>query len=320
MIHVAYPWILYGGGFIFLAAVWWRFTRYRGVVYRYPLAYELAAHGKGASVKKYAASILRALALFCLLLLAARIQLPHAQSPVAVQGIDIVMALDVSGSMNAVDDLKDGRSRLEVAKDEAINFVKKRHHDQIGLVLFARDCLSRCPLTLDKKILTSLLDEVEIGIIDQNGTFLSTGIAVAVNRLKNSRAQSKIIIALTDGAPSEGDLAPEAAIELAKKFGIKIYTIGIGADEPMYIGFGMAPPLNKRLLQSIAQATGGKFFEAKKPQDMQHIYQEINRLEKTAIDAEIFTRYREYFMPIALAAFLALCAELMLATFVWLIL
>jgi Ca-activated chloride channel family protein len=171
-------------------------------------------------------------------------------------------------------------------------------------------------------MLYALLGEVKIGIVDADGTVLSRGLLLAVNRLKNSVAKSKIIILLTDGEPSEHDLPIKVALEAAKKFGIKIYTIGIGSQEQQYMmhplfGYILLPKVNKELLDQLAHETGGTSFLAKNPDDMRAIYNTIDSLEKTAYDTDLFSNYYDIFVPFALFLCLAFLSELILATWVW---
>jgi Ca-activated chloride channel family protein len=254
--------------------------------------------------------------------LIAKPQLVDNRSNIIVDGIDIMLVLDVSGSMQFQDYADDQRSRLQVAKDEALRFVNKRTNDAIGLVIFGKDALSRVPLTLDKKIINTLISTLEIGIIDPDGTVLSTAIVTAANRLKNSQAKSKVMILLTDGAPSENDTDPNLAIELAQKMGIKIYTVGIGSDEEQFImhplyGLIPKPKINKTLLTKIAQETGGKFFLARNSKDMRAIYDTIDSLEKTTHETSLFNKYYDIFIPFVWTIIILLLAELLLSTTIW---
>lgn len=292
--------------------------------YEYPLANLLAHHKKtSAPTHKKIFTIIRLTLLGLLLFLIAKPQLVDSRSNIMVDGIDIMLVLDVSGSMQFQDYADDQRSRLDVAKDEALRFSNKRISDAIGLVIFGKDALSRVPLTLDKKIISSLICSLEIGIIDPDGTVLSTAIITAANRLKNSKATSKIMIVLTDGAPSENDIDPNLAIELAQKLGIKIYCVGIGSDEDQYfmhpqLGFLLPKPkINRALLTKIAQATGGKFFLARNSKDMRAIYDTIDSLEKTTHETSLFQKYYDIFIPFVWGILLLLFIELVLSTTIW---
>jgi Ca-activated chloride channel homolog len=301
------------------AVMMWKLRK--GSVYHYSLITSLRAHGLTSShpYKKILGSM-RFLFLLALALLSAKPQVVDPHSKVHIEGVDMVLALDVSASMQFND--FDERTRLEVARQEALRFINKRDHDPIGLVLFGKHALSRCPLTLDKRMLHALLSEVKIGIVDADGTVLSRGLLLAVNRLKNSVAKSKIIILLTDGEPSEHDLPIKVALEAAKKFGIKIYTIGIGSQEQQYMmhplfGYILLPKVNKELLDLLAHETGGTSFLAKNPDDMRSIYNTIDSLEKTAYETDLFSNYYDIFVPFALILCLLLLSELILATWVW---
>jgi len=254
--------------------------------------------------------------------LSGRPQLVDSRSVVPVKGIDIVLVLDVSGSMQFQDYDDDQRSRFDVAKAEAERFIQKRVHDSLGLVLFGKDALSRCPITADKLLLQEIVRDLKLGIIDPDGTMLITGIVTAANRLKNSKAKSKIMIVLTDGEPSEGDISPSVGIDVAKKLGIKIYTVGIGSEEshvfmhPLY-GLVEKPKVNKELLTKIAHETGGSYFMAHNAKDMRKIYDTIDLLEKTEHDVPIFSLYYDIVIPcVGIVLFLVLC-KLILSTFIW---
>jgi len=265
---------------------------------------------------------MRFITLFILALLIGKPQSVDSRSQIKVEGIDIVLALDVSGSMQHQDDQEDGRSRVEIAKDEAIRFIEKRDNDAIGLVVFAHDAVSRVPLTLDKSLLKNTVKDLQIGVINPDGTFLFTGIVTAANRLKHSKSSSKIMILLTDGEPSEGDTNPRQALDVAKKLGIKIYTIGIGSDQEefmMHPLYGMIPKprVNTELLEKIAQETGGQSFLAKDSEDMRRVYDTIDALEKTELEAPIFSKYYDIFMPFVWFIIYLVLLELVVSSLLW---
>jgi Ca-activated chloride channel homolog len=295
----------------------------KSVYYRYPLADVLKRrHNINAKYRKKILFFLRFLAVIILAFLVAKPQLVDQRSKVRVDGIDIMLVLDVSGSMETVDVENENRSRVEVAKNEAVRFVNKRDNDAIGLVIFGKDAISRCPLTLDRAIAKEIIKSLHIGTVDPDGTALSTAIIMAANRLKNSTAKSKVMIVLTDGEPSEDDADPTIAIEVAKRLGIKIYTVGIGGDEPTVVGRSLMGLLirngiNKKLLTQFASATGGRFFEARNAKDMRAIYDTIDTLEKTAHEAVIFNKTYDVFMPFLLLASALLTFELLLSSLVW---
>ncbi len=261
--------------------------------------------------------------LLLLCLLVSRLQKIDPKSKVKVEGIDIMLVLDVSQSMELSDDLHDFVTRIAIAKKEAINFIDHRINDPIGLVLFGRYALSRCPLTLDKDLLRQMISKIEIGEIDPSGTSLAIGMMNAINRLKKSTAKSRIMIVLTDGQPTPGDLDPNIVIEVAQKLDIKIYTIGIGSKDGGFFHHPVFGPIKQgevfdhKLLSAIAKATGGQFFEAKNAQEMKQIYNKIDQLEKTTTEATIFTKKIEYFDLLIRLIMGLLILELFLAYFVW---
>lgn len=266
--------------------------------------------------------ISRLFLLITLALLIGRFQYADVHKQVSIDGHDMVLVLDVSGSMQYQDFEDDQRSRLEIAKSEANRFIEKRENDAIGLVIFGNDALSRCPLTLDKQLLKKFVDELHTGIIDPQGTVLARGIIAAANRLKHASAKSKIMIVLTDGEPSENDLAINDAIAIAKQLGIKVYTIGIGNEELRYImhpfyGRVPLPSVNKDLLTRIAKETGGHYFFARNATDMRRIYDEIDKLETTPHQAPIFTYWHDLYLPIVLCILIVLVLECLCATYIW---
>jgi Ca-activated chloride channel family protein len=300
-----------------------RLRLHKSPFYQYPLTQQLIADNKSSKHPfKKIFFFARLLLLALLIFLIGKPQLVDTQSKIKVEGIDIILAIDVSGSMQIQDDKNDERPRVEIAKDEAIRFINKRTNDALGLVIFGADAVSRCPLTLDKHILRSIVKDLGVGIINPQGTVLATGLITAANRLKNSHAKSKVIILLTDGEPSENDIPPKIAIEAAKKLGIKVYTIGIGSDQevkmmhPLY-GLVLMPKVNVDLLTLIAQETGGKFFMARNAKDMRAIYDTIDSLEKTETEAPIFSNYLDIFIPFVWIALLLVFLELILSTFIW---
>lgn len=295
----------------------------RTIVYRYSLASAIGHDGFATTHPyKKISWFLRFISLVILAFLLAKPQLVDLNSHILVEGIDIVLTLDISGSMRFRDYEDDRRSRIAVAKDEAKLFVDKRDNDAIGLVIFGNDAVSRCPITSDKTIIKSMIDELDIGLIDPDGTLLSTGLITALNRFKKSKAKSKIIILLTDGEPSPGDDKPEDAIEIAKQLGVKVYTIGIGSEQAEYIhdpfyGVQIKPGINKTLLSKIAQQTGGKFFNARNAQDMRVVYNTIDMLEKTEYETNMYNKYYDIFVPFVWFILLMVALEIILASFIW---
>ncbi|HNT94471.1 MAG TPA: VWA domain-containing protein [Bacteroidales bacterium] len=233
------------------------------------------------------------------------------------EGIDIILALDVSGSMLARDFSPD---RLEASKNVATEFISGRPYDRIGLTVFSGESFTQCPLTTDHAVLINLLREVKSGIIE-DGTAIGVGLATAINRIKDSDAISKVIILLTDGVNNMGSIDPITAAEIAKTFAIRVYTVGVGsmgyADYPVQTPFGMRyqkmqVEIDEALLQRIAEMTGGEYFRAVDNTSLQKVYDEIDKLEKSRIETREHSRREEVFMPWALAAVALLALELLL--------
>lgn len=321
MFRCAYTYVLYIGLPILALIAWWHWYYYRKPIYRFPhaLLFQKTTQKAPRLSPWVLLFCVRLCALALLLFALARPQNYDIKSPISVEGIDIMMVLDVSGSMEMFDDLQDRRSRFSVAQEEAIKFITKRDNDPIGLILFGATAVTRCPLTLDKRLLTGIITDTKIGVINPDGTMLLQAIAMGAHRLRTSPARSKIMIVLTDGAPSAGDLEPKIALELVKKYGIKVYTIGIGSQRGGYVQhqfFGlvsMPTPINKQLLTMIAETTGGQFFEAKNPQDVSRIYQLIDSLERTEHTAPQYTNVHELFMYAVWLVLLLLTIEIVLS-------
>lgn len=240
----------------------------------------------------------------------------------STEGIDIMMALDVSGTMLAEDFTP---NRLEAAKEVAANFVQDRPNDQIGLVVFAGESYTQCPLTTDRSTLTKLIQSVQFGQI-QDGTAIGLGLANAVNRMKDSETVSKVVILLTDGSNNAGDIDPMTAAEVAKSFKIRVYTVGVGsygtARVPVPTQYGIQyatidNEFDEQTLTQIAETTGGQYFRAKDKSSLESIYQQIDQLEKTKLRVREYSRsHKENFMPFLLAALGCLLLEVLLRHFV----
>lgn len=274
-----------------------------------------------ASMRALLFRLLPALRFFVLLLFIAALARPQkvtAEREYQTKGVDIIIALDISGSMLA-EDFKP-ENRLAVAKQEAAKFVRGRENDRIGLVVFARKAFTQCPLTLDYDVLVRLLQEIEIGMIN-DGTAIGMGIATSVNRLRDSKAKSKVIILITDGANNAGNIDPVTAAELAKTFGIKVYTICIGRGG--LVPFPVNDPLfGKRYVQAdveidemtlkrIADITAAKFFRARDPQALSQIYDTINKMETTEVKVKEYRSYEERFHWFLVPALFLLFAEIL---------
>ena len=242
------------------------------------------------------------------------------------EGIDIVLALDISGSMGA-EDYKP-RNRLYVAKTVISDFIQERTNDRIGMVVFAGRSFTQCPLTLDYDVLLGLLDQVEIGLTE-DGTAIGMGIANSVNRLRQSSAESKVVILLTDGVNNTGAIDPVTAAKAAKALGIKIYSIGIGKEEGAPIpvddpvlgrtyarnrdGSLALTEIDEETLQQVARITGGFYFKATDAEMLSHIYQRIDALERTEMKVIAYSRYTELFGYFLFPAVFLVMAEILLA-------
>jgi len=260
---------------------------------------------------------LRMLALALLIVAFARPQSSSKQKNINIKGIDMIMALDISSSMLA-EDFKP--NRLEAAKEVAWNFIEGRKNDRAGLVIFSGESFTQCPLTTDHSVIKNLFDGIKSGMIE-DGTAIGDGLATAINRLKNSKAVSKVIILLTDGENNSGALNPTSAAEIAEMYGIRVYTIGVGtigmAPYPVNSFFGkqyqqVEVKIDEELLNNIADMTGGKYFRATDNDKLKSIYQEIDKLEKSKIDVTEFTEKTEEFLYLALLAFVLLTIEFLL--------
>ncbi len=261
--------------------------------------------------------VLRCLVFALVVAVLARPQSHDAWQNVSTEGIDIVMTLDISSSMLA-EDLKP--NRLEAAKNMAAAFVADRQQDNIGLVLFAAESFTQCPLTTDHTVLMNLFSGIQCGLID-DGTAIGLGLANAVSRIKDSKAKSKVIILLTDGTNNRGDIDPVTAAELAKTFGVRVYTIGVGTKETAPYPFQTAAgviyrnikvDIDEDVLKQIAATTGGVYYRATDNAALANIYQQINQLEKTKMQVKEYSKQQEEYRPFALAAFVLLCLELLL--------
>ncbi len=261
--------------------------------------------------------VLRLLAVALLFIVMARPQSVNRWQKVSTEGIDIIIDLDISSSMLAQDFQP---NRLEAAKEVAIKFISGRPDDRIGLVVFSGESFTQCPLTTDHAVLINLFKEVKSGMID-DGTAIGDGLATAINRLKDSKAKSKVVILLTDGMNNAGEIAPLTAAEIAKTFGIRVYTIGVGtrgtAPYPVQTPYGiryqqMRVQIDEDVLRKIAEMTGGKYFRATDNRKLEEIYQEIDKLEKSKIDVKQFSKREEEYLRFALAAAFLLLLEWLL--------
>lgn len=253
--------------------------------------------------------VLYALGLICLVVALARPQKGLDESRVHTEGVDIVLLLDLSESMDTEDFVKAQRriSRLDATKDVVERFLKKRPNDRIGIVGFASLPYAIAPLTLDHDWLIDRLEGLHTGMLDGRHTAIGDGLASAVNRLRDSEAKSKIVILLTDGANNFGTLSPENAARAAKALGIKIYAIGAGGSGNGF--FMRRPEVDEETLREVAKISGGKFFRARDLDSLKAVYDEIDQLEKTEIEVEQYTRFEEAAAPWIVAGMLLLLME-----------
>ncbi|KPL03571.1 MAG: aerotolerance regulator BatA [candidate division Zixibacteria bacterium SM1_73] len=270
--------------------------------------------------ERHVVPVLRVLAIVFLALALARPQGGRKGQEISSEGVDIVLVLDISGSMRA-EDFKP-QNRLHVAKEVIKDFIEDRHGDRIGLVVFSRQSFTQCPLTLDYGVLLNFLDKVDFGMIE-DGTAIGLSIANAVNRLRESDAKSKVVILLSDGRNNAGEIDPLTAAQVAKTMNVKIYTIGAGkpgnapypVDDPI---FGrryiyIENEIDEPTLRQIAQITGGEYFRAKDEEALAQIYQQISGMEKTEIKVKEYLQYNELFSRFAIVGLLFLAIEIVLA-------
>lgn len=261
--------------------------------------------------------VLRVLAFTMLIFALARPQSSNKLQKSTTEGIDIMISLDISTSMLAMDFKP---NRMEAAKEVAINFIQGRPNDRIGLVIFAAESFTQCPLTIDHAVLINLFRDIRTGMLE-DGTAIGDGLATAVNRIKDSDSKSKVIILLSDGENNRGQIAPLTAAEIARTFGVRVYTIGVGtigtAPFPINTVFGqqvqnMEVKIDEAMLKEIATLTGGHYFRATDKNKLEEIYKEIDAMEKTKTEIQEYTKKGEEFLIFALFAFIFLLSEILL--------
>ena len=265
--------------------------------------------------------VLRIFALSMVIVAIARPRSSEQMERVDTEGIDIILAMDVSTSMLARDLTPD---RINASKDIAIEFIAQRPTDRMGIVVFAGESFTQCPLTTDRATLINLMKEVQTDIIE-DGTAIGNGLATAVARMKDSDAKSRVVILLTDGVNNRGEISPQMAAEIAKTYGIRVYTIGVGkegmAPYPVMTPWGVEVQnvkveIDEALLSEIAESTGGRYFRATDNTKLAEIYSEINKMEKARTTIDSFPIYKELYGILALLALLLLMAELIMKWFV----
>lgn len=260
---------------------------------------------------------LRLLALICIIIALARPQTRNDEQLTEGEGVDIVLCIDVSGSMTAQDF---SPNRMEAAKKVAEDFVDQRMTDRIGIVIFSGESFTQCPLTTDHAVLKSQIEQIRNGLLE-DGTAIGSGLATSVDRLRTSTAKSKVVILLTDGINNGGLIDPGTAKEIAKRFNVKVYTIGVGtegyAPTPVNTPMGVVMQnekvaIDEKLLTTIANETGGKYFRATDNRSLKNIYNEIDKLEKSKVQITNFRRYAEKFYPFVFVTLLFLFLEVLL--------
>lgn len=318
-IEFAYPTMLTLFAFIpFL--IWWYVTRYnrQQAALKVSTAYAFTV-SSFKNILRYLPFVLRLLALSCIILALARPRRHSDEQMKKGEGIDIVLAIDVSGSMLSQDFQP---NRLEVAKEVAEEFIRNRPIDKIGLVIFSGESYTLCPITTDKNTLLEQVNGLRSGML-QDGTLIGEGLATAVDRLSKDSAKSKVVILLTDGkeeAPETRLIDPLTALEIAKSAGVKVYTIGMSAQNAIPVQENVkgrkqevtSDYLDEQLLRRIASETGGEYFRARDKLSLQSIYQQIDKMEKSKIEVQSLRHYQEEFMPLILVALGLLFIELVL--------
>lgn len=298
----------------------WYIFKLRKMQATLKLSTTTAFRGKTQSIRvslRHLPFLLRMLAIACVIIVLARPQAVNSWETSESEGIDIMMALDVSGTMLAQDF---SPNRLEAAKKVASEFITDRQKDNIGLVIFAGESFTQCPITTDHGVLLNLLHEVKYGMID-DGTAIGLGLANAVNRLKDSKSQSRVVILLTDGSNNRGQIAPLTAAELAQSYGIRVYTVGVGsqgmAPAPVQTPYGeriqnIPVDIDEKTLTEIAGITGGEYFRATDNNSLRKIYTQIDQMEKYLINVNKVTKRQELYLSFALAALGFVFLELLL--------
>lgn len=315
-LHPKYLYLL----FLLIPLIVWYIMRLSKTQATFKLASTRAFKGMKPGMRVYMRHlpfVLRLMSIALVIIVIARPQAIDSWEESETQGIDIAMALDVSGSMLS-QDLQP--NRLEAAKKVAAEFITDRQNDNIGLVIFAGESFTQCPLTTDHTVLLNLLNKIDFGLIE-DGTAIGLGLANAVNRLKDSESDSRVVILLTDGTNNRGQIAPLTAADLARSYGIRVYTVGVGtkgmAPTPVQTPFGirmqnMPVDIDEKTLTEIASMTGGKYFRAEDTEGLRKVYDEIDEMEKYLINVQNVTRRQELFHWFAFSALALVLIELLL--------
>jgi len=319
-VSFANPEFLYLLALIPLLIIWYIRYHRRGIAHiQFSTLHTFAGIPRSARERaRHLPFVVRLIVLACLIVGFARPQTASTGENVYTEGIDIALVLDISGSMLA-EDLKP--NRIEAAKQVAAEFVDGRGNDRVGLVVFAGQSFTQCPLTLDHRVVKDLLEEIESGMVE-DGTAIGLAIAQGVNRLKEGKAESKVMILLTDGVNNRGEIDPITATQIASSFGIRIYVIGVGtigeAPYPFQTPFGVRyqnvpVDVDEKTLRQVAAMTGGEYFRATNNRKLRDIYAEIDKLEKTRIEVRAYRSYTELFYGWVGAGLLGVLVELVLS-------
>lgn len=303
---------------LLLPVWWWLSRRRRRASLRLTSVSAFARQPKSWKARLlFLLPLLRTLGMAALIIALARPQSSSLNETVESEGIDIVISLDISGSMLA-EDFKP--NRIEAAKELAADFIDDRPTDRIGLVIFAGESFTQCPVTIDHRVLKEQLNAVKPGLLI-DGTAIGMGLATGVDRLRQTTGKSKVLILLTDGVNNTGLIDPQTALELAKTYGVRVYTVGIGtigqALYPVQTPFGIEKQMaevqiDEPLLKQIAAQTGGKYYRATGNESLRKVYAEIDQLEKVKIETSSFRQYKELFFPLALFALICIGLEMLL--------
>ncbi len=319
-IEFTYPAFFYGLILLPLMVAWYIWRGRRGTAPMKLSGFENLDERIGSSRiwLRHGLFLIRLTVVGLIITVLARPQSSNKWEQVTTEGIDIVLCMDVSGSMRAMDFKP---NRLEASKNVGIEFVNARQDDRFGLVVFAGESFTQCPMTTDRSVVVNFLKEIDFGVIE-DGTAIGMGLATAVNRIKESKAVSKVIILLTDGVNNRGDIGPVTSAEIAASYGIRVYTVGVGsmgnAPIPVQDMFGrtvtrnMPVEIDEEVLQQIALTTDGAYFRATNNNKLREIYQEIDQLEKTKLDVKHFSKKKEEYFPFLLVAMILLLLEIFL--------
>ena len=316
-----YKWVLWLIPLVFVwAGAWWYFLSKKAFPsLRLSSTKAFAGHPVPVKAKiKQWLPLLRIASLILLLVAIARPQTSFDEEKVTTEGIDIVLAIDVSGSMLSEDF---SPNRIGAAKREAMEFVDSRPHDRIGMVVFSGESFTQCPITIDHAVLKGQIDKVQNGLME-DGTAIGMGLATCIDRLREGKAKSKVVILMTDGVNNRGSIDPSTAADIAVKFGIRVYTVGIGTNGTAPYPFtgpdgrkhyeNMPVEIDEALLKQIAKKTGGQYFRATGNKTLKDIYTQIDKLEKTKIEVSAYQRKTEKFYAFVLLAGIFLIIEILL--------